>query len=79
MAKIEVGRMALRAPDGSFLPSVPIYKDIPDELVSFTIPSEQEGGEPETIVCEFSDSVINMFAKDISKLRIKRRKQNGLY
>ena len=73
MAKIEVGRMALRAPDGSFLPSVPIYKDIPDELVTVTIPSKEEGGEPETIICEFSNSIINMFAKDISKLRIKRR------
>lgn len=75
MAKIEVGRMALRAPDGSFLPSVPIYKDIPDELVTVTIPSEQEGGEPETFICEFSDSVINMFAKEISLLRLKRKKQ----
>ena len=29
MALVQVGIIALRAPDGSFLPSTPIYKDLP--------------------------------------------------
>lgn len=29
MAMVQVGIIALRAPDGSFLPATPIYKDLP--------------------------------------------------
>ena len=29
MALVKVGIIALRAPDGSFLPATPIYKDLP--------------------------------------------------
>lgn len=29
MAMVQVGIVALRAPDGSFLPATPIYKDLP--------------------------------------------------
>ena len=74
MAKIEVGRMALRAPDGSFLPSVPIYRDIPDELVTVTT-STGEGGEPETFICEFGNSMIRNFTKDIYNLKLKKRRR----
>lgn len=31
MALKQVGTMALRGPDGKFLPSVPLYADIPDK------------------------------------------------
>ena len=31
MAMVQVGVMALRTPDGEFLPATPIYKEIPDE------------------------------------------------
>ena len=34
MAYIKVGAMALRAPDGSFLPATPIYKEVPDRSLS---------------------------------------------
>lgn len=29
MALVQVGIIALRSPDGSFLPATPIYKDLP--------------------------------------------------
>ena len=29
MAMVQVGIIALRAPEGSFLPATPIYKDLP--------------------------------------------------
>ena len=29
MAMVQVGIIVLRAPDGSFLPATPIYKDLP--------------------------------------------------
>ena len=29
MAMVQVGIVAIRAPDGSFLPATPIYKDLP--------------------------------------------------
>ena len=29
MAMVQVGIVALRAPDGSFLPAAPIYKELP--------------------------------------------------
>lgn len=33
MALIKVGTTALRGPDGNFLPSVPLYADIPDKEI----------------------------------------------
>ena len=33
MARVQVGFVADRTPDGNFLPPRPIYREIPDEIV----------------------------------------------
>ena len=33
MALVRVGTTALRGPDGNFLPSVPLYADVPDKEI----------------------------------------------
>lgn len=33
MALVKIGVTALRGPDGNFLPSVPLYADIPDKEI----------------------------------------------
>ncbi|MPM90560.1 hypothetical protein SDC9_137681 [bioreactor metagenome] len=33
MARVQIGVMALRKPNGEFLPSTPIYEDIPDTQI----------------------------------------------
>lgn len=42
MAYIKVGVMAVRAPDGSFLPATPIYKEVPDKSISKSGTTPQE-------------------------------------
>lgn len=34
MARIQIGTIAYRKPNGDFLPSQPIYRDVPDDKVS---------------------------------------------
>ncbi len=34
MAMVQVGVIALRTPDGNFLPATPLYKEIPDENIN---------------------------------------------
>lgn len=52
---IQIGTMALRAPDGSFLPSQPIYKEV-------TVPDEEEKTD-RPAVGEFDDFDLNMIAE----------------
>lgn len=42
MAYIKVGVMAIRAPDGSFLPATPIYKEVPDSRITKSGTTAQE-------------------------------------
>ena len=75
MAKIEVGRMALRAPDGTFLPSQPIYRDVPDEDVTVTV--ENDGSE-ESIIFPYSNAALALFDYEMNELRKQKvKKENG--
>lgn len=75
MAKIEVGRMALRAPDGSFLPSQPIYRDVPDEDLTVTIDND---GSEESIIFPYSNAALALFDYEMNELRKQKVKiENG--
>ncbi len=75
MAKIEVGRMALRAPDGTFLPSQPIYRDVPDEEVTVTVDND---GFEESIIFPYSNAALALFDYEMNELRKQKRKnKNG--
>lgn len=75
MAKIEVGRMALRAPDGTFLPSQPIYRDVPDEDVTVTVDND---GSEESIIFPYSNSALALFDYEMNELRKQKvKKENG--
>ena len=75
MAKIEVGRMALRAPDGSFLPSQPIYRDVPDEDVTVTVDND---GTEESIIFPYSNAALALFDYEMNELRKQKvKKENG--
>ncbi len=52
---IQIGTMALRAPDGSFLPSQPIYREV-------TVPDEEEVTDKPPYG-EFDDFDLNMLAE----------------
>ena len=76
MALIEKGFMALRAPDGSFSPSVPLYEEIPDVLVTYTPVPRFEGddvGEP--FICEFEDSVAYLFSEKLPLIHSHKVKE----
>ena len=76
MALIEKGFMALRAPDGSFLPSVTLYEEIPDELVTYTPVPRFEGddvGEP--FICEFQDAVALLFNEKLPLIHSQKVKE----
>ena len=75
MAKIEVGRMALRAPDGTFLPSQPIYRDVPDEDVTVTVDND---GSEESIIFPYSNAALALFDYEMNELRKQKvKKENG--
>lgn len=42
MALIQIGVMALRSPTGEFLPSQPIYKEIPDDQMASSGRTKEE-------------------------------------
>lgn len=69
MAMIEIGVLALRSPDGSFLPAQPIYREVPDELL--TVYPDVKEGEPlqEPFICEFQDKVGKIFEEQIKEIR----------
>ena len=52
---IQIGTMALRAPDGSFLPSQPIYREV-------TVPDEEENTDKPD-VGEFDDFDLYMISE----------------
>ncbi|MBR2024593.1 MAG: hypothetical protein IKA02_02150 [Clostridia bacterium] len=68
MAKIEVGRMALRAPDGTFLPSQPIYRDVADETVTVTVDDEE-------IIFPYTNAALALFDYEMNELRKQKAKK----
>ena len=72
MAKIEVGRMALRAPDGTFLPSQPIYRDVPDESVTVTVNVD---GSDEAVIFPYSNAALALFDFEMNELRKQKQKR----
>lgn len=75
MAHIEVGVIALRAPDGTFLPEVSIYKEVPDAALVTTI-EYADTGEQETILYALPEQLATMFSREIRTLRkIKGRRK----
>lgn len=52
MALVQVGIIALRSPDGDFLPATPIYKDLPVNERGRTVQEEKATEEISRLLAE---------------------------
>ncbi|SCJ79192.1 Uncharacterised protein [uncultured Flavonifractor sp.] len=69
MALVKVGIIALRSPDGDFLPATPIYKDLPVNERGRTAQEEKATEEISRLLAE-------RFKEYIDGCRKEERRQN---
>ena len=71
---VQVGVTALRAPDGSFLPSVPMYIIVPEE----TINARTLLTADEEAACDaLADSLVATFATQMKEIEAAKRRGGG--